>query len=111
MKAIFLIFACFAMIFLLKEVQKKEQVERIDIVKFHVLDFSGTMFLPKTIQADEQLVNSGFIVISVPSKKYQYVKCPNGYCLVGNVREVPVSVGDKVEVSFPTKLFFAKELK
>jgi hypothetical protein len=112
MKNLFLLFACLIMVLLLKELpKKKEQLVRIDIVKSHVVDFSGVLFLPKTLQADHELVNSSFIKINIAGKNYRYVQCQNSYCLVGTAREVSVSAGDKVEVSFPTKLFFAKEVE
>lgn len=99
---------------LLKTVQKEEgktKLIRRDLQSSEVIDFSGTLFLPKTIQYKQDVVNRNFEKIVVAGKTYQYVTCYNGYCLVGEAREVPVVKGDLVSVSIPAKLFFSKELE
>lgn len=95
---------------LIKTEKKKEKIERIDIVKSHVLEFSGTLFLPKTLQVYASDVNSSFIEIRIQRKKYTYITCSNGFCLSGVSREVSVNGGNKITVSFPVKLFFAREV-
>jgi hypothetical protein len=91
---------------------KKEKLERIDVKKSQILTFSGVLFIPKTLQADSQLVNSSFIKISVAGKNYRYISCNiNSYCLDREAEEVPVHAGTEITVSYPTKLFIAKEIK
>lgn len=112
MRNLFLLFTCVVMVILLKELpKKKEQIKRIDVKKSHIIDFSGTLFLPKTLQADAELVNSNFIIISISGKNYRYEQKLFNYQLNGEAKELPVSPGDKIVTSFPTRLFFAKELK
>lgn len=112
MRNLFLLFTCFVMVILLKELpKKKEQIKRIDVKKSHTIDFSGKLFLPKTLQADAELVNSNFIFVSLNGKKFTYKQDVFNYKLEGDAEELPVYAGDKIIVSFPTKLFFAQEIQ
>ena len=111
MKNIFILFVCFISISLIKVEHKKERMHRVDVLKFYIVDFSGTLFIPKTLQVNPQEVADKFIDIEVNNIKYKYTTCLSGFCLNGKSKEIPVSIGYFIKTSFPIKLFFSREVK
>lgn len=111
MRNLFLLAVCIALLLILKEKHVNEKLERLDINRSEVIDFNGKLFLPLTIPFGETEVNTNVVMISIAGKNYRYDrKYRNEFYLDGESREVPVVRGDKVTVSKPMRLFFAREM-
>lgn len=116
MKHLFLLGTCIILLLLLKQGKtvKKVQLERLDVEYSHTIDFTGKLFLPKTLQYGEVPVNEkvqGIIKISIAGKNYKYVQIPdlmrpgtyrlNRYRLARNSPdEIEVSTGTRIETDF-----------
>lgn len=111
MKNLFLFFVCTLLLLVMKQVPTKEQLERRDVSYSEVVDFNGKLFLPKTLQLDEEQVKAKVVVLNVTSKKYKYKrKHGNVFYLTGEAEEVPVFKGDLIKFNGTVKLFFAREV-
>lgn len=110
-KNLFLLFFCIVMVLLLKEAQVKESMERRDIKHMEVLNFSGKLFLPRTLPYDETLVNKEFVIITVAGTSYTYERTTRYlFEKKGEAMEVPVTIGDSIVTSHPLRLFFARRV-
>lgn len=111
-KNLFLLFFCIVMVLLLKQAQVKEVMERREIQHMEVLNFTGKLFLPRTLPYDEELVNKKFVVITLAGTSYTYAKDDTGRFRLEEKEadEVPVMIGDSIVVSHPVRLFFARRM-
>lgn len=113
MKRLFLLFTCIILFLLLKQQGnevKKVQLERLDVNYSHTIDFTGKLFLPKTLQYGEVPVNEkrqGIIKISIAGKNYKYVQVPDlmrkgiyRFSIFRLSRDLP----DEIEVSTGTRI-------
>jgi hypothetical protein len=117
MKNLFILFVFIILVLTIKgqRTEKRKQVlERIDVEKSQVLHFNGSLFLPRTIQVDENKVKVGAIILSLQGKNYTYTTLYDNRTyfldLSQDVTELRVEKGDVVRINVPTKLFFAKEV-
>lgn len=112
----FLLFISILLLLVLKESKSRvTTLVPLYIEKSQSVDFTGTLFIPKTLSINDELVNKNklrVINLNVAGNNYRYERRyeSNTFWFSGLAREVQLRVGDKITSSVPVKLFVLKEL-
>lgn len=93
---------------------KKLDLERLDVKQSQVIDFNGSLFLPRTIQVRDDVVKDAKVVLSLHGKTYTYSALydTRTFWLDPSQvsEEIAVEKGDVIAVTTGTTLFFTKEM-
>lgn len=114
----FLLFISILLLLVLKESKSRvTTLVPLYIEKSQSVDFTGTLFIPKTLSINDGLVKKNklrVISLSVAGKNYRYIRKyeSNTFWIERDldVKEVSIKIGDKITSSAPVKLFTLKDL-
>lgn len=109
MKNLFLLFTCIVLLLILKTSQEnlKFKIERLDVYYSEVIDFTGKLYLPKTLTYEAKPVNKkvrGILELRIAGKIYKYKQKLVNYGMVYELEEGPDEIwlkkGSRIETEF-----------
>ena len=115
MKSLFLLFtAILLLVFIKVKETKKETLELVSFEKTTTLEYSGKLFIPRSIRltSDEKVDN---ILLTVGDKLFKYNRLftdSNSFYLTGDAFEMEIDKGIVINTNLTQEitLFFAKEV-